>query len=224
MTIDTRTGDRAPASGRPDEQRINPVTVQLRADTTTGQSGTLQWLEGIAVPYNREADIGWFVESFAPGSLAASIKEAARSLPLHLFHDSQTMPIGVASEWRDGTDLLEGVWKLDDSDLAQRAARMATPDPESGVAPLGYMSIRFAPIRSDWVYAEDFNPDLGPNHKDRVVRTKARLLETSLVSTPAYVGATVSFTRTGEHAINRAASGREIAGWREYLDSVRRRS
>jgi HK97 family phage prohead protease len=217
----TTTDDR-PAIGRPDEQRIRPVTIQLRAEQTAGQSGKLQWLEGVAVPYNREADLGWFVEQFAPGSLAKSIKEAARSLPLHLFHDSQSMPIGVASEWRDGAELLEGVWKLDDHDVAQRAARMATPDESTGIAPLGYMSIRFAPIRSEWTYADDFNPDLGPNHKDRVSRTEARLLETSLVSTPAYTGATVSFVRTGERAIGRSASGREIAGWREYLESVRR--
>jgi len=84
------------------------------------------------------------------------------------------------------------------------------------------MSIRFVPIRSEWQYAEEFNPDLGPAYKDRVTRTEARLASTSLVSTPAYVGATVSFVRTGEHAISRAATGREIAGWREYLESVRR--
>jgi len=219
----TTTDDR-PATGRPDEQRIQPITVQLRAEQTNGQSGRLNWLEGIAVPYNREADIGWFMEQFAPGSLAKSIKEAARGLPLHLFHDDMVgaLPIGVASKWTDQTENLTGLWKLDDSDVAQRAAQLATPDPDTGIAALGYMSIRFVPIRSEWQYAEEFNPDLGPAYKDRVTRTEARLASTSLVSTPAYVGATVSFVRTGEHAISRAATGREIAGWREYLESVRR--
>jgi HK97 family phage prohead protease len=196
--------------------------MHLRANTTQGQSGTLKWLEGTAVPYNRDADIGFFVEQFSPGSLAKSITEAARSLPLHLFHDSASFPIGVASEWRDGKDALEGVWKLDDSDLAQRAAKLAQAD-DDGTALLGYMSIRFAPIRSEWTYVDDWNPDLGPNHKDHVIRTEARLLETSLVSTPAYKEAAVSFVRTAERAISREASGREVKGWREYLERVQRR-
>jgi HK97 family phage prohead protease len=220
LTRSTATVD-TPQTGRPDEQRINRVRMEFRTDTTTGQSGRLDWLEGIAVPYARAADIGWFVEEFAPGSLAKSIKEAARSLPLHLFHDAEAFPIGVASKWTDTTDNLTGLWKLDAGDVAQRAAQLATPD-ENGHAALGYMSIRFAPIRSEWNYVDDFNPDLGPEHKDHVVRTEARLLETSLVSTPAYKEAAVSFVRTGERAIGRAATGREIAGWREYLESVKR--
>lgn len=204
---------------RPDESRIIPAaSVQLRdAGTVNGY----RYLEGRAVPYSTQADIGWFLEEFAPGSLAKSISEAARSLPLHLFHDSQSLPIGVATEWHDGDDALDGVWKLDDSELAQRAARMAQPD-DDGNALLGYMSIRFSPIRSEWTYVDDFNPDLGPNHKDSVIRTEARLLEVSLVSTPAYRESAVQLVRTGERAIGREASGREIAGWREYLESVKR--
>lgn len=206
---------------RPEEARVVPAaTVQLR---DAGVTNGYRYLEGLAVPYGRAADIGWFVEEFAPGSLAKSISEAARSLPLHLFHDSQALPIGVAKEWHDEDDALRGVWKLDDSELAQRAARMAQPD-DDGVSLLGYLSIRFSPIRSEWTYVDDFNPDLGPNHKDHVVRTEARLLETSLVSTPAYKEAAVELVRTGERAIGREASGREIAGWREYLDSMRRRA
>lgn len=204
---------------RPIEQRVSATSIQLRAAGSTPQ--LRKYLEGIAVPYNREADIGWFVESFAPGSLAKSIQEAARSLPLHLFHDSQSFPIGVADRWADGSDELVGVWKLDDGDVAQRAAKLAEPD-EDGRSALGYLSIRFQPIRSEWEYADDFNPDLGTAHKDRVTRTEARLLETSLVSTPAYKEAAVQFVRTGERAIEREASGRELRGWREYLDSVRR--
>jgi hypothetical protein len=202
----------------PESRLVPGRTVQLR---DVSDRGNYTELVGIAVPYNRDADIGWFVESFAPGSLSKSIKEAARSLPLHLFHDDTTFPIGVARKWTELDTGLEGLWKLDDSDLAQRAARMADGG-EDGEPMLGYMSIRFSPIRSDWTYVEDWNPDLGPAHKDRVVRTEARLLETSLVSTPAYKEATVSLVRTGERAIGREATGRELKGWREYLDRVRR--
>lgn len=179
-------------------------------------------LSGLAVPYNREADIGWFMEEFAPGSLAKSIKEAARSLPLTLFHDDHALDshIGVASEWKDRDDGLRGVWKLDDGPIAQRAAELATPD-EDGKAVLGYMSIRFAPIRSEWTYAPDFNPNMGPAYKDRVRRTEARLLAVSLVSTPAYSTAAVEWVRTGERAITRDATGRELTEWMSYVQQMR---
>lgn len=204
--------------GRPVEARLlEPETFQLRdVDTTAGY----KMLGGLAVPYDRLADIGWFLEEFAPGSLAKSIREAARGLPLLLFHNGQAFPVGVAAEWKETAGGLEGRWKLDDSPEAQRAAKLAKPD-DDGRAPLGYMSIRFAPIRSEWTYADEFDPDRGPDYKDRVRRTEARLLETSLVSTPAYKEAAVSFVRTGERAIHREASGREVKGWREYLERVR---
>lgn len=194
------------------EVRTNPVAgLQLR-DLDVDQH--LTELHAIAVPYNVSADIGWFTEEFAPGSLAKSIKESARALPLLLFHDAQSFPIGVAREWDEKPDGLYGTWELTESEVAQRAAKLA----RDGV--LNFMSIRFAPIRSEWTYAEDFNPDV-TGGKDHVRRTEARLVETSLVSTPAYNGAAVQWVRTGERALNREARGKEIAGWREYVDRMR---
>lgn len=179
-------------------------------------------LSGIAVPYNAPADIGWFMETFEAGSLAKSIKEAARSLPLTLFHEDHVLDshIGVASEWQDDKAALRGVWTLDDSPIAQRAAKLATPD-DDGRAVLGYMSIRFAPIRSEWTYAQDFNPDLGPAYKDRVRRLEARLLAVSLVSTPAFKEAAVEFVRSGERQRERKSTRRDIDVWRDELARLR---
>lgn len=172
-------------------------------------------LSGVAVPYDTPADIGWFVESFSRGSLSKSIKESARALPLLMFHDSTTYPIGVAEEWSDDVDGLRGVWRLDKSETAQRAASLAA----DGI--LNFMSIRFAPIRSEWTYAEDFNPDLGAAHKDSVLRTEARLLETSLVSTPAYNAAAIEWVRSGERSLTRDTPARELAAWREFVEQAR---
>jgi phage head maturation protease len=179
-------------------------------------------LSGIAVPYDTPADIGWFMETFVAGSLAKSIKEAARSLPLTLFHEDHVLDshIGVAREWIDDRGALRGVWDLDDSVTARRAAQLATPD-EDGNAVLGYMSIRFAPIRSEWEYAKDFNPDLGPAFKDRVRRLEARLLAVSLVSTPAFKEAAVEWVRSGERARERKATRRDVDTWREELSRLR---
>lgn len=195
------------------EKRTLPVSggVHVRQVET---NGALTELSGIAVPYDTVADIGWFTEEFAPGSLAKSIRESARALPLLLFHDDTSLPIGVAAEWADDADALRGTWKLDRGDVAQQAARMA----RDGL--LNFMSIRFAPIRADWTYAEDFDPELS-GHKDHVRRTEARLIETSLVSTPAFNSAAVEWVRTGERALDRDARGKEIAGWMEYVAKAR---
>lgn len=195
------------------EARVFQPGIQVRDVEATDK---LTHIGGRAVPYGVQADIGWYMEEFAAGALAKSIREAAKGLPLLLFHNAQSWPIGVSESWDERSDGLHAVWKLDGSDEAQRAAQLA----KDGM--LGYLSIRFAPIRSEWTYVEDFNPDLGTANKDSVVRTEARLIETSLLSTPAYKDASVSFVRTGERAIHREASGKHLAGWRQELEQLRR--
>lgn len=200
-----------------DEARIYAaVGVELRAEKVNGH----QFLHGRAVPYDDPADIGWYLEEHAPGSLAKSIKEAARSLPLLLQHDDQAFPIGVASEWDDSAAALDGIWKLDSSERAQEAGRLASPD-DDGNAILGYMSIRFAPIRSAWEYVEDFNPSLGSDHKDKVRRLESRLLEVSLVSCPAFKSAAVEFVRTAERQRAVADPMAATKAWRAELDKLR---
>jgi HK97 family phage prohead protease len=187
--------------------------VQIR-DLETNSSYTE--LSGIAVPYDVETDIGWFVESFSRGSLDKSIRESAAALPLLMFHEDRALPIGSAKTWDTASgEGLRGVWRLDDGPIAQRAAKLV--DDEF----LNFMSIRFIPVRSEWTYVEDFNPDLGPAHKDRVIRTEARLLETSLVSTPAYNGAAIEWVRSGERAITREATGREVDAWAAWARDAR---
>ena len=138
-----------------------------------------------------------------------------------MFHNASTFPIGVSDKWEDGTEGLDGFWKLDNSAEAQRAAELAKPD-EDGKSPLGYMSIRFQPIRSDWEYANDFNPNLGPSHKDKVTRVESRLVEVSLVSTPAFKSATVTWVRSNERALHRdATGGKKLEAWQKVLDELR---
>jgi phage head maturation protease len=208
----------------PDERRTAPLQL-LEVETTQN----MKYLSAVAVPYNEAADIGFFMEDFAPGSLAKSIKEAARSLPLHVFHDDMPLyspmsfeawPIGVAHEWDDDNNRLRGVWLLDDSLKAQRAAQLAKPD-DLGRSMLGYMSIRFNPIRSAWTYADDYNPDLGPKYKDKVTRLEARLVSTSLVSTPAFTSAAVEWIRSTEPQRVRESGARELDEWARYLEHVK---
>lgn len=181
-----------------------------------------------AIPYNVRADIGFFTETHLPGSLSKSIGEAARGLPLHLFHDDgsgtdmtvESWPIGVATEWQDDETSLRGVWKFDGSPKAQRARQLATPDPETGVSMLGYMSIRFAPIRSNWTRVDDWDPDKGPAFKDHVDRVESRLVSVALVTGPAFVKAAVEWVRAAMPP-GREDPGRRIDEWSTWLEGVK---
>lgn len=202
---------------RAPEGRLIEAEVELR-DAGTDSGWT--YLEGRAVPYNTPATIaGMFIESFAPGAFSKSIAEAARSLPLLAFHDNQTADalIGVAESWDERADGLHGVWRLDKSEAAQRIAQLAS----DGV--LGYMSVRFQPIRSEWTYVDDWDPNRGPKFLDSVLRTEARLIEVSTVSTPAYATATISKVRSADRAMAPEASGHVVRGWKNWLEQQTRR-
>ena len=179
-----------------------------------------RYLEGRAVPYDTWADIGFFMEAHAARSFMKSTKEAAKNAPLLLFHDNKAWPAGHAESWTHD-DGLSGVWRLNDTAEAQRAAAMA----ESG--DLVGLSIGFQPIRSDWELVEDWAPDLGPEHKDRVVRTESRLLEVSLTPTPAFAEAQVSAVRQQSYYTRQARSAclgpLAVHHWRAELERLRSR-
>lgn len=201
---------------RAPEVRTNQVGLQLR-DAEVSASG--RWLEGRAVPYGEWANIGWFVEQMALGVFERSIAEAAKGLPLLLWHDNRTWPVGVSEQWTESAAGLDGVWKLDGSTEAERAADLA----DKGM--LTWMSVGFVPIRSEWEFVdwEDWDPDLGPEHMDKVTRLEGRLLEVSLTPTPAFAGAQVSLVRTREaKKVRQGRTAPGVEAWRSYLESVRR--
>jgi phage head maturation protease len=197
------------------------LATEWRAAKVTDLQVSSGQIAATAIPYDTQTDLGFMTEAFKPGSLAKSISEAARSLPLHLFHDDMAKagfvgePIGVANSWDDNDQRLYGIWDLDSGDKAQRARALATPD-ENGNSKLGYMSIRFIPIRNVWTMVDNWDPTQ-PDGKDHVDRTEARLVSVSLVSTPQYIGATVDWVRsagapgrdTGVRAVD------EFAAWLE---------
>ena len=197
------------------EARNYATHLELRDVQAVGAGKPYTFLEGRAVPYDTYADLGYFMEQHDGESFKRSTKgNIGQRLPLLLFHDNRTFPIGHADKWtHDGG--LNGVWRLNESPEAQRAAQAA----EAG--DLVGMSIGFAPIRSDWQYVEDWNPDLGADHKDRVTRLESRLLEVSLTPTPAFVEAGVEVVRTSFDLATRSAMARsrgdsEINAWRAY--------
>lgn len=195
----------------PEVRTYDALQVRELEATESGR-----FLEGRAVPYDTLADIGWFMEQHEAGSFARSITEAAEKLPLLLWHDSRTWPVGVSHEWRDNDEGLDVVWAMDGSDEASRAVDLATKGMLTG------LSIGFAPIRSKWEYAEDWDPDLGENHKDRVTRQESRLLEVSLTPTPAFAGAKVALVRSRDQRQLNERKTEELRAWKDYRESIRR--
>ncbi|MGC4106055.1 MAG: HK97 family phage prohead protease [Thermomicrobiales bacterium] len=198
----------------PEVRTVSALGLQLREVEASGR-----YLEGRAVPYGEWANIGWFMEEMALGVFERSIKEAARGLPLLMWHDNRTWPIGVSEKFTETSRGLDAVWKLDTSAEAERAAELAEKSMLTG------LSVGFVPIRSEWAFIDwdDWDPDLGPEHMDKVTRLEGRLLEVSLTPTPAFAGAQVSLVRTREaKKVKEGRQSAELTAWRNYLESVKR--
>ena len=175
--------------GRPSKQILRASLQLTDVDTTD----TFSMMEGRAAPYGEWGNRGWYLEAFGNGVFDKSIKETAAALPLLIFHDDLTWPIGSAVGWESRSDGLYGQWRLDGSDEAQRAARMAKDGHMTS------MSVGYQPELSKWEWADidTWDPD-DVATLDRVTRVAARLLETSLVPLPLLAGAQVTLVASGE--------------------------
>lgn len=192
------------------EVRTYAPAFELREIDGT-ESG--RYLEGRAVPYDTWADIGWFMEKHLRGSFKKSIREAAKGLPLLLWHDNRTFPIGVSEEWRDLDDALHGVWRIDQKDeLARTAAQKARDGFLTG------LSIGFAPVGEP--REEDIKVD--DNGVVWITRRESRLLEVSLTPTPAFAGAQVSLVRSRNPHQGSKRRSAELDAWKNYLEGVKR--
>lgn len=209
----------------PQAPEVRLVTAELRDVQAVGKP--YRYLEGRAVPYGVFADVnGWFLEAHQVDSFKRSTKGGSgKNLPLLLFHDNQGWPIGHAESWDHRSDGMHGVWRLNELPEAQRAAQMAESMDLTG------LSVGFQPVQSAWEYVDDWDPDLGPGHMDRVTRLESRLLEVSITPTPAFADAGITAVRTAEtregHIQRRAREHppriREIDTWRQRLEELRYR-
>jgi len=183
--------------------------------------GRFRYLEGRAVPFEVWGNVGWYMELHEAASFKHSTKAGAgRAAPLLLFHENRSFPIGHAETWRHDDGGLDGVWRLNDRAEAQEAAELAEAGDLTG------MSIGFQPMRSLWdlVEYDDWDPDAGPDHMDKVRRQESRLLEVSITPTPAFVEAQVAEVRAGgAYEIRRRSFGRgsTAASSTPYLDQWR---
>ena len=192
--------------------RAHQLVVYEAALDEPATDGAYTVLHGRAVPYGAWTNRGWFMESVRGGAFDKSIEEAPEGLPLLLFHNDEMLPIGLSREWDSKPDGLHGVWDLDLGETAQTAARYA----RDGL--LRWFSVGHTPIRSEWEMVDpaEWDPDKGPEYMDHVTRIEARLLETSLVTTPAFATAQVKLVRSTEGLRQRQERRPSLRSWQAW--------
>jgi HK97 family phage prohead protease len=152
------------------------ATFEFRSVEAEGKT-----MHALVAPYGESDDIGAFTETLRAGVFKKSISQAARSLPLHVMHQHQQIPVGKAVGWQETDAALYGSYLFDTRAEAREYARLAEDGFLSGI------SVGFQPINTDWTLTGD---------KPHALRIEARMLETSLCSVPALAGARVLAVRS----------------------------
>lgn len=160
------------------------------ADIEIRSDGTGRTVHGILVPYSTVARVSdggpAYEEMFAPGAFSRDIEARNgdfRKVKFLYQHDHE-QPIGRAVELRDDAAGLFGAFRVAKTSKGDEVLELL----REGV--LDSFSIGFRPI--------DPAPGDPISVGEPVVRTKAGLRETSLVTFPAYAGALVAGVRAIE--------------------------
>lgn len=148
----------------------------LRFDVRATADTESRVIEGTVLPYGVTQKISGAVYRFAAGSLQA----ARATTPLVLGHD-ENRPVGVLAELSNGDDAATARFRIDATADGDTALAQAASGSRAG------LSLGAEPI--DWTIAEDGTVDV----------TLAHLFEVSLVSVPAFEGATVSRVAAAYH-------------------------
>lgn len=149
------------------------LTLSIREDAPA--DGIAATLDGIAVPYGSEIDLGGVREVFAADAFDPA---DVIGRPLCWRHDE---PIGKVTAAENREDGLIVTAEIADTTLGRDAAALVRSGAVAG------LSVGFEPIEDSW--------DRG---KTIVTRAKARLRELSLTHLPAYAQAGVSVIREEE--------------------------
>jgi HK97 family phage prohead protease len=203
------------------EARVIAAGLAL-SEVETNRGFTM--MHGKAAPYGEIGRRFFFNEIWADGLFDESIAGLSAKLPLLIFHDDMTWPIGSATEWESKPgDGLYGTWLLDDSAEAQRTARLAAD------GHLNYLSVGYQPDLSEWDINDESDWDpADASTLDTVIRLKARLMETSVVPVPLHHSAQIMLVASqgGRPKRHRADPGRhgdatpKLDRWRDWRSSI----
>jgi hypothetical protein len=149
------------------EVRTFTTDVEVRGDGRT--------LVGTIVPYGVEARIGSYVEEFAPGAFADADPER---VPLLAAHRRDELPVGRALAFRETPTGLQAELRVSATQAGDDVLTLVRDGAATG------LSVGFIPGEDAW------SPD-----RTRVTRTRATLVEVSVVAMPAYAAARITAVR-----------------------------
>jgi HK97 family phage prohead protease len=152
------------------EIRTSPIQLELREDGRT--------LSGTVMPYNVEARIGSFTETFRPGAFEGA---DPTQIPLFAVHDHESLPIGRALTLTDGPTGLAAELRVSKTTLGDEVLELVRDGAATG------LSVGFTPVEDKWNAT-----------RSRVERIKAKLVEISITAFPAYADARIMAVRSEE--------------------------
>jgi HK97 family phage prohead protease len=152
------------------EIRTSPIALELREDGRT--------LSGTVMPYNVEARIGSFTETFRPGAFEGA---DPTQVPLFAVHDHASLPIGRALTLTDGPTGLDAELRVSKTTLGDEVLELVRDGAATG------LSVGFTPITDKWNAT-----------RSRVERIRAKLVEISVTAFPAYADAKILAVRSEE--------------------------
>ena len=141
---------------------------------------SLREISGVVVPFNTPTRIGNYVETFQRGAFARTIVERGTRVKLLFAHDL-ARPLGRAVSLVEEQRGLVGTFKVANTAAGNDALELIA----NGA--IDSFSVGFQPVVDDWSQA-----------RDRVTRTECKLLETSLVTLPAFETARIESMRSAD--------------------------
>lgn len=155
------------------EQRTERLVegLELREDADGAH-----FLRGVVAPYGESYDTGEYVETFAPGVFAKSVRQRGDRIGLTEQHRAESFPIGRSTSWEDTADGLVGTFTLAPTERGREALDLVRS------AFLDGLSVGFRPLR---------NRVSEVGGRKHVERLDAALDHVGLVSVPAYQTARV---------------------------------
>jgi len=157
------------------QYRVVGARLQVRAD------GDGRTISGVVVPYGETAKVGGYTESFTSGAFAGT---DPASIPLLAQHDRERLPIGVGTSFTDTATGFEGAFRVSNTQAGNDVLELIRDGAVSG------LSVGFLPIPDGDRWSAD---------RTRVERTRAQLVEVSVVAWPAYDGARIHDLRSAMH-------------------------
>lgn len=151
----------------------------LAAHLELRDGGDRRTVEGLAVPYGVEVDLGPYRETFIRGAFAGT---DPATVPLTATHprDGGELPIGIAVELVEQRDGLHAAFRVSDTTLGNDVLALVADHAVNG------LSIGFIADPSTDVWARD---------RTSVVRHHATLDHVAVVRAPAYPSARISLVR-----------------------------